>query len=487
MGDGAAVDDQLPYRSATLLLLATMASLILTLVAGYRTRLSLIEASAWVTHTDQVKLAISNAERALDHGDFATLRSDEAAVGVITADNARQQGNLARAQALTDQGARVALEVLFADMQAEEDRLMIERVERITMARARSSAAFVVGAALTLVFGVGAFALLRLQGHDLARQRAMLHAIVESVDEGIIAIEPSRKIVAINAAARSMWGGSAPEGRWPEDWRPVLQATLEDGTPMRPEQGPLARALRGESTDRVVYHIAPADIWVSASARPVRDAEGVTIAAVTTLRDVTQQRAQAEKLRDQSLTDELTGLLNRRGFVALANARIVEASVTKAPIALLYADLNGLKKINDGLGHEAGDRAIADTARVLRAVFRGGDLVARLGGDEFAALLPNLVPSASEAMLDRLAAAARAAEEGGSPPPPLAELGPHVHELGRRADAGRSARRGRPQDVRAHTRARGAVGARGQARAAEGQVDLMGCRAIGSPSSRRGR
>lgn len=114
--------------------------------------------------------------------------------------------------------------------------------------------------------GRSAFALLRFQWHAIARQRGMLQAIVESVDEGIIALEPSRKM--INAVARSMWGDSSPQGLWPEDWRPVLQATFEDGTPMLPEQGPLARALRGESTDRVVYHIAPADVWVSRARGP---------------------------------------------------------------------------------------------------------------------------------------------------------------------------------------------------------------------------
>jgi diguanylate cyclase (GGDEF)-like protein len=415
MADGASFDDRPPYRRATLLLSATVASLVLTLAAGYRTRLALADASAWVAHTDQVKLAITDAERALDHGDFVALRSHEAALRVLTADNPRQQQNVTLAETLTEHGARGELEGLFASMQAEEDRLKTERIERVTTERTRSSVAFVAGAVLTVLFGAGALALLRRQRQGLARQQALLQAIVESVDEGIIALEPSRKIVAINAVARAMWGGSSPQGQWPEDWRPVLQATFEDGTPMLPEQGPLARALRGESTERIVYHLAPADVWVSASARPIRDAEGRTIAAVTTLRDVTEQRAQAEKLRDQSLTDELTGLLNRRGFIALASARITEASRTRAPIALLYADLNGLKKINDGLGHEQGDRAIADAARVLRAVFRGGDIVARIGGDEFVALLPNLVPSAGDALLDRLATAVRVAAEDDRP------------------------------------------------------------------------
>jgi diguanylate cyclase (GGDEF)-like protein len=269
---------------------------------------------------------------------------------------------------------------------------------------------FTAGAVLTFAFGVGAFALLQAQRRELARQRTLLETILESVDEGIIAVDESREIIAINRLARSLWGGSAPRDQWPEDWRSALEATYEDGSVMKPEDGPLARALRGEPSAGVVYRVVPASeravenagVWVSATACPIRDKLGRTIAAVTTLRDITEQRAHAERLLDQSLTDELTGLLNRRGFHALANARIAEARRSRTPMALFYADVDGLKRINDELGHEQGDRVIQDAARTLREVFRGGDIVARIGGDEFVALLPNFSPAAREPLLERL-------------------------------------------------------------------------------------
>src|SRR5580658_1282724 len=109
---------------APLLLAATIASLIVTIVGGYLTRLSLVETSWWVTHTDEVKLAINDCEFSLLRNDREALRRDEDRVKRLTVDNLRQQENVARAEVLTDPGA---LEALFKTMHAEEDRLMIER------------------------------------------------------------------------------------------------------------------------------------------------------------------------------------------------------------------------------------------------------------------------------------------------------------------------------------------------------------------------
>jgi diguanylate cyclase (GGDEF)-like protein len=101
-----------------------------------------------------------------------------------------------------------------------------------------------------------------------------------------------------------------------------------------------------------------------------------------------QERARAEEqLRQLSFTDDLTGLYNRRGFIALAEQQKRVAARDEKPIMLVSVDLDGLKRINDTFGHKEGDTAIAETARILKESFRGADLVARVGGDEFAVLL----------------------------------------------------------------------------------------------------
>jgi diguanylate cyclase (GGDEF)-like protein len=116
-----------------------------------------------------------------------------------------------------------------------------------------------------------------------------------------------------------------------------------------------------------------------------------TVMALTLAASVTGNRQSVTELRDLSvemeqlaLTDELTGLRNRRGFLVLADQALRMARRTEARCALVFIDLDGLKRINDTRGHAAGDALIADAGRVLGRVFRESDVVGRVGGDEFA-------------------------------------------------------------------------------------------------------
>lgn len=106
------------------------------------------------------------------------------------------------------------------------------------------------------------------------------------------------------------------------------------------------------------------------------------------VRDRTAElEARNEEIRQLSITDELTSLRNRRGFVLLAEQELKVLRRTGGGGALIYMDLDGLKGVNDLKGHEAGDRMIVDFAGVLRRSFREGDILARLGGDEFCVMV----------------------------------------------------------------------------------------------------
>lgn len=97
-------------------------------------------------------------------------------------------------------------------------------------------------------------------------------------------------------------------------------------------------------------------------------------------------RRNAELLKNLSLVDELTQLNNRRGFFERARQALKLARREHYIVGLFFIDLNGLKQINDTLGHQGGDQALRDAAEVLRQTFRDSDIIARIGGDEFVAL-----------------------------------------------------------------------------------------------------
>jgi diguanylate cyclase (GGDEF)-like protein len=98
-------------------------------------------------------------------------------------------------------------------------------------------------------------------------------------------------------------------------------------------------------------------------------------------------------LYDASVRDELTGLYNRRGFLNFAEEQFKLACSGRRELLVVFADVDGLKAINDGYGHSEGDQALKKAAEVLLTVFRNTDVVARLGGDEFVALALDCTPA----------------------------------------------------------------------------------------------
>lgn len=110
------------------------------------------------------------------------------------------------------------------------------------------------------------------------------------------------------------------------------------------------------------------------------------LGAVVAFADITERKRLEEKLRESAMTDELTTLFNRRGFMTLADTLIKIAVRDKTDLLLVYLDFDNLKWINDTLGHNAGDQALVEAATLLRDTFRLADVVGRLGGDEFVVL-----------------------------------------------------------------------------------------------------
>ena len=203
--------------------------------------------------------------------------------------------------------------------------------------------------------------------------------LVDSTLDGIFQVNSEGVFTMMNRSGARIFGYEAPEeiiGRnaleyWrdPKD-RAVYREELKikkvvSAYPMR------ARKKNGEPLE------------LESSSRTIEDESGNFLGIEGILRDVTERKRMEEDMRSLSLRDELTGLYNRRGFITLAAQELKMADRLKRGIFVLYADLDGLKAINDTLGHKEGDMAIKDAAVVLKETFRNSDIIGRIGGDEF--------------------------------------------------------------------------------------------------------
>ena len=377
----------------------------------------------------------------------------------------------------------------------------------------------------------------------LHRQTERLESILASMGDGVVVLDDDRRLLIVNPAAQQYI--HQEEGELvSRDWARQHRTFLPDGETQFPDdQGPLTRALRGESSDGVeivVYDRQGLPRALSVTARPLPDLdgpagcvavyrditeqrrieadlreseqrlrvlseasfEGVAITRggiivdtnqnfatwlgrqpyelvglqgldlfapedrehvrdksrqpdvsyeahllrqdgtripvevrgrhtefrgetvrIAVVRDITERRRreaelkqQAELLRTMSLRDELTGLYNRRGFQEHAEQQLRQMARSKRPAAVFFVDLNGMKGINDSLGHDVGDHALVCTARILSEAFRESDIVARLGGDEFAMFAVECDQAGVTAMRERLARAVDQLNERGKEP-----------------------------------------------------------------------
>jgi diguanylate cyclase (GGDEF)-like protein/PAS domain S-box-containing protein len=148
-------------------------------------------------------------------------------------------------------------------------------------------------------------------------------------------------------------------------------------------------AREAASLVEIEYRVVATDgrvCWMHDRSEFVRDPHGRVIGRRGVMLDVTERRELQERLAALSEVDELTGVLNRRGFRRMAEHALKVEHRGRRRTALLFLDLDDLKPINDAHGHAAGDRALQSVAGLLRASVRDGDLVGRFGGDEFVVL-----------------------------------------------------------------------------------------------------
>ncbi|NOU49771.1 EAL domain-containing protein [Pseudoalteromonas sp. JBTF-M23] len=142
--------------------------------------------------------------------------------------------------------------------------------------------------------------------------------------------------------------------------------------------------------DTILAGSGTALIWVSLSISPIREADGTISSYVASAQDISFVKESQRKMEELAYFDTLTGLANRTFFRMQLRKSMALAGRGHYAFALFYFDLDEFKRINDTLGHDAGDRLLVEVADRLKTRLRAEDTIARLGGDEFAVLLSGI-------------------------------------------------------------------------------------------------
>ncbi len=151
----------------------------------------------------------------------------------------------------------------------------------------------------------------------------------------------------------------------------------------------IKKLLSGQDVPSIEHRLIRRDgkvVWVRNTMVPHRDETGQVIRYDGLIEDIAKRKNIEEELRAASIIDDLTGLHNRRGFLAIAQQQLKIATRLKRSLLFFFIDLDDMKLINDDCGHAEGDMALIRSARVLKASFRESDIIGRMGGDEFAVL-----------------------------------------------------------------------------------------------------
>jgi diguanylate cyclase (GGDEF)-like protein/PAS domain S-box-containing protein len=215
----------------------------------------------------------------------------------------------------------------------------------------------------------------------------LAHKVIDASMDGILITDQNGMIQSVNPSFTKVTGYSAAEaiGQTPrllssglhesEFYQRMWQTLLEQGH----WQGEIwNRRKNGEHYPQ----------WLSITA--IRD-ENMQISQYAAIfSDITERKRQEERIHQLAFMDELTGLANRRLFFDRLHLSLANAHRHNHSLAVMFLDLDLFKRINDTLGHQAGDQALKEVARRLQATLREGESVARIGGDEFTILLPEI-------------------------------------------------------------------------------------------------
>ncbi len=236
---------------------------------------------------------------------------------------------------------------------------------------------------------------------SLLNSKEKLQATLISVGDGVITVDVDHKIEFMNPVAEKLTGWKIDDAiHMPLE---VIFNIINEYTRTQ-VKSPVEEAFEKNEIVELKNHTLlvskdGTERSIEDTAAPIKDKNGEVIGCVLVFRDFSEHKTKQRKIEYLSYHDQLTDLYNRRFFDEELKRLDVKRNL---PISFIYADIDGLKIINDAFGHQKGDQLIQKIASILKSECRADDIIARTGGDEFIVLLPKTDAQSVQKLIERL-------------------------------------------------------------------------------------